>query len=967
MASTTVKPLALQQEPNQWKPLAHLISASEDWLMRQILHSAKVRDYAKYTSTLKEAWRLSISGLSNSLLAALRIGDDLELGPDDDYTLDPVASFGIVEAQRHRKRGVDLRMFLGLMKYYRQSYLDVLNQAGFDNEYKKLCALMLERFFDRVEIGFCAEWASSAETERLHELQISNRIITNEKNKYLTIYESQPNPVILLDKQNRIDNLNHSAAMFFQKSSIPGAQYYCNLKDRFMEGLDRTNTEEATCFSGAEAKKLLPWITKELNAFVDGDEQIVHFEKHFPSEGGARCFGVKLSQMLDISGKFSGTVVNLEDLTVQRKADRDLKESEEKYRNLVDNSLVGVFKTNLDGHLLYANESLARILQFDSVEAATSESVAVRYKTPEDREVLIERLMKAGKVSDFEVELATDKGNTISVIMTAVLAGDTISGMIMDISQRKRTENELKLANQKILKQQKGVIEDERLKVLLQMAGATAHELNQPLTVLLGNVELMQADLEDKGKAAQYLSHIESSGVKISEIVKKIENIRHYQTKPYLGRCSIINFDQEVYILSVDNSLGDYETLKDALKSYGQIKLSWAKDMNQALQAIESRPIDVVFVNHILPDGNSQDLLALLKAKGIEKPVIVITGQDDETTASQAVQAGAYDYLPKNIITPESLFRSISNALEKFRLKTEIKSAQKKMAEMSTRDELTGLSNRPYFIKSLERGLNKAEKENTTLALCVLNLDRFRRINDTFGHAAGDEVLTYVGNKLTEAFGKNSVLCRYRGEEFAVILPETDQRQAGFLCEQFRARLAEQDFEYNNALFPVTVSVGIAFSDSLTNTSHVELLKIANHALSEAKDRGRNTVVEYVRRKQGEEPRLGQVMVFEGYITDNELQSALSEQRLKLGEMLVRAGRLTAQQLTHALGYQKKISNQLGEILKKLGHTTEKDIAWALGKMKRKLGEIVRDSGLITDIELHRLLVLQRYESRWLR
>jgi|GEM_PF-4882320 len=98
------------------------VNTHEDWLMARILGYAKKRDYTKYTSTLKEAWRLSISGLSSSLVGAVQTMTlDLELGPDQEYTGDPATQFGIMEAMKHRERGVRLDMFLGLMKYYHQA------------------------------------------------------------------------------------------------------------------------------------------------------------------------------------------------------------------------------------------------------------------------------------------------------------------------------------------------------------------------------------------------------------------------------------------------------------------------------------------------------------------------------------------------------------------------------------------------------------------------------------------------------------------------------------------------------------------------------------------------------------------------------------------------------------------------------------------------------------------------------
>ena len=105
----------------------------------------------------------------------------------------------------------------------------------------------------------------------------------------------------------------------------------------------------------------------------------------------------------------------------------------------------------------------------------------------------------------------------------------------------KKTVEELKKANQKILEQQKSLIDEERLKVLLQMAGATAHELNQPLMSLLGYIDLMKLYKNDAEKLIGHTDKIKESGLKIAEIVKKIQNIRNYETKPYLGETSIID------------------------------------------------------------------------------------------------------------------------------------------------------------------------------------------------------------------------------------------------------------------------------------------------------------------------------------------------------------------------------------------------------------------------------------------
>jgi signal transduction histidine kinase/ActR/RegA family two-component response regulator len=139
--------------PDQMEPLADLVATHEQWLMARILEYAKLLGYTRYTSTLVKAWQISISGLSASLLAALRSQEGVpELGPDEDYTRDPIAAFGVLEAQRHRARGVTLGMFLGLMKYYRQSYIDLVVSVDLSPGDRAGYRYILDRFFDRVNM-----------------------------------------------------------------------------------------------------------------------------------------------------------------------------------------------------------------------------------------------------------------------------------------------------------------------------------------------------------------------------------------------------------------------------------------------------------------------------------------------------------------------------------------------------------------------------------------------------------------------------------------------------------------------------------------------------------------------------------------------------------------------------------------------------------------------------------------------
>lgn len=281
------------------KQLQKLISENEEWLMERILHYAKKHGFVKYTSTLAEAWRISIENLSQTINRALSLDlAALELHPDEDYTEDSLAAFSLLEAQKHRSRGLTLGMFISLFKYYRQCYVDLINETDYLPDAQKEYIYVINRCFDRIELGLCMEWIEGTNQVRINELQTANRVLANEKNKYLTIFESLNAPAILLDDSNQVANMNHAAARLLIGSAMPGDIYY----------------------DPEQNKPTLPWLTEELAALTQSNVRTMNVEKTFNTAQGKRVFQVKLERMLDISEKFSGVVIQLYDLTENKRA-----------------------------------------------------------------------------------------------------------------------------------------------------------------------------------------------------------------------------------------------------------------------------------------------------------------------------------------------------------------------------------------------------------------------------------------------------------------------------------------------------------------------------------------------------------------------------------------------------------------------------------------------------------------------
>ncbi|MBF0573486.1 MAG: hypothetical protein HQK69_06975 [Desulfamplus sp.] len=317
-------------EESSKPPLGDILLSNEEWLMERILDYAKRQGYAAYTSTLKEAWRLSISGLSASIIKALDISfEPLEIIPEENIADNELCLFGIVEAQRHRERGVSLSMFMGLMKYYRQAYIDLVHHKNINPDHYKWCELFINRVFDRIEIGFCVEWAEGGQDNKMQELQINNRLMTNEKNRYLTIFESIPNPVIIINRAQKVDSLNLAASRLFKKNAISGSQYYCLSRDRQLELEQCIDQEEAVidaaCFGGCSLDELLPWLKNEVEQFHHENRDSMVFEKTIQHDDNYFIYRVKFSKNLDISGKFGETIIILEDITSLKKALDEVK------------------------------------------------------------------------------------------------------------------------------------------------------------------------------------------------------------------------------------------------------------------------------------------------------------------------------------------------------------------------------------------------------------------------------------------------------------------------------------------------------------------------------------------------------------------------------------------------------------------------------------------------------------------
>jgi diguanylate cyclase (GGDEF)-like protein len=167
------------------------------------------------------------------------------------------------------------------------------------------------------------------------------------------------------------------------------------------------------------------------------------------------------------------------------------------------------------------------------------------------------------------------------------------------------------------------------------------------------------------------------------------------------------------------------------------------------------------------------------------------------------------------------------------------------LSEVSSRDSLTGLYNRWYVLEKIDVELNRSVRHGSPMSVLMLDIDHFKRINDSFGHTAGDEVLRSVGQVLRESCRVYDVPGRYGGEEFCIVLPETRVGNTTTVAERIRRRLAAASMPVGSTSVTVTASIGIAGMDCVPEEgvlSSGDLIDRADRALYSAKHRGRNRI-----------------------------------------------------------------------------------------------------------------------------
>lgn len=301
----------------------------------------------------------------------------------------------------------------------------------------------------------------------------------------------------------------------------------------------------------------------------------------------------------------------------------------------------------------------------------------------------------------------------------------------------------------------------------------------------------------------------------------------------------------KVVVLVVDDARSNRQFVGELLTQRGLAdECLYAEDGLVAFKLLRSSPVDLVVCDLDMPrcDG-----LKFLRLKATDPafeniPVIVVTGAEDIARKVQALTTGASDYVVKPY-EPNELAARIGVHLKLRRLQAELLRANTELQRLTQIDPLTEVANRRHLSERLEEEFLRSKRYERPMSVGMLDIDHFKKLNDTYGHPAGDYALVQVANLIKQTLRRHDFVARYGGEEFVMLLPETPVDNAMQACERVRVCIEEAQIIYDGQRLPVTVSMGVCSFPHHLLTKAQDLITLADTALYDAKRSGRNRTV----------------------------------------------------------------------------------------------------------------------------
>jgi len=287
-----------------------------------------------------------------------------------------------------------------------------------------------------------------------------------------------------------------------------------------------------------------------------------------------------------------------------------------------------------------------------------------------------------------------------------------------------------------------------------------------------------------------------------------------------------------ISVLLIEDNEIDARLTQDLLAEWSveEFKITHAKTLSDGLLQIDKSRFDAILLDLSLPDAFGLPTVRQVHASNPSIPVVVLSGVSDQSLALQAVQQGAQDYLVKGQGHPELLARSVRYAIER-------KRSEERLTYLAQYDHLTGLVNRSLFRDRLDQAMARSKRLQQPMGLMLLDLDRFKSVNDSLGHDVGDELLKAVSDRLKSCVREVDTVARMGGDEFTIILEGVASEQSIVVVAKRITESISTVFELQGHTISIGISIGITVFPQ-DDHSIDELLRHADSAMYMAKQRG---------------------------------------------------------------------------------------------------------------------------------
>ena len=392
-------------------------------------------------------------------------------------------------------------------------------------------------------------------------------------------------------------------------------------------------------------------------------------------------------------------------------------------------------------------------------------------------------------------------------------------------------------------------------------ASILRHDLRTPLNGIIGYSEILLEDFEDdieeshaedinhiiglakevEGAIARFVDFLKDGTDKTSESLAENESAENLFSS--LGKIDykleIIDEIKQSRILVVDDIKTNCDVLKRRLEN-NTFLVEVSMSGKDALEKIDKEKFDLVLLDVLMPEVNGLEVLIKIREEysADKLPVIMVSSFDDVESISKCIQLGASDYLPKPV-NSTILTQKVASTLERKSLREREEQLLSELHRQAITDEMTGVPNRRYVFEQLERSFDDIEKNSKEhFATAIFDIDHFKNVNDTYGHAAGDEIIKKVCNLATSIIKSPNIFGRIGGEEFLAVIFNDSENHLQQICEKIRTSVEKEETLFDNQKISVTLSGGVCFSNESSSVS--DLVNKADERLYLAKKNGRN-------------------------------------------------------------------------------------------------------------------------------